>query len=169
MRGYGTREKETEAAVGQGPVSPSMDTHNNILELFCRFWNAQVWEKSWYAAHKDVDSRPVKPEGWWHWLLLNSPPTHQKNVQELITPSFTIKRHYLPQVGEWFWGHELAVPPLPDKAIKLSFSISPKMLSLRFDLAPVYREAEFLHQQECLLFIMGSLTTPDSLCYWGNL
>ena len=100
---------------------------------------------------------------------LTSPPTHQKNVQELITPSFTIKRHYLPQVGEWFWGHELAVPPLPDKAIKLSFSISPKMLSLRFDLAPVYREAEFLHQQECLLFIMGSLTTPDSLCYWGNL
>ena len=62
------RKKLSEAAVGQGPVSPSMDTHNNILELFCRFWNAQVWEKSWYAAHKDVDSRPVKPEGWWYWL-----------------------------------------------------------------------------------------------------
>ena len=36
------------------------------------------------------------------------------------------------------------MPPLPAKAIKLSFSISPKMLSLRFDLAPVYREAELL-------------------------
>ena len=30
------RKKLSEAAVGQGPVSPSMDKHNNILELFCR-------------------------------------------------------------------------------------------------------------------------------------
>ena len=29
-------EKQSRAALGQGPVSPSMDTHNNIFELFCR-------------------------------------------------------------------------------------------------------------------------------------
>lgn len=32
--------------------------------------------------------------------------------------------------------------PLPSKAIKLSFFHSPKTLSLRFDSAPMYREAE---------------------------
>ena len=34
--------------------------------------------------------------------------------------------------------------PLPGKAMKLSFSTSPKILSLGFDSAPVYREAELL-------------------------
>ena len=33
-------------------------------------------------------------------------------------------------------------PPLPGKAIKLSFSTSPKTLSPSFDLPPMYREAE---------------------------
>ena len=53
--------------------------------------------------------------------------------------------HYLSQVGthsfegtSWLW------PPLPDKVIKLSFSTSPQTLCLRFDSAPVYREAELL-------------------------
>ena len=35
-------------------------------------------------------------------------------------------------------------PPLPGKAIKLSFSTSPKTLSMRFSSAPVYRGAELL-------------------------
>ena len=41
-----------------------------------------------------------------------------------------------------FRGQSLLCPPLTDKAIKPSFSTSPKTLSLRFDLAPGYREAE---------------------------
>ena len=42
----------------------------------------------------------VGPENWWCWLLLISPPAHQKNVHELITPYFYYKTcHYLPQVG----------------------------------------------------------------------
>ena len=40
----GDREKQTVkrnsgAALGQGPDSPSRCTQNNILELFCRYWN----------------------------------------------------------------------------------------------------------------------------------
>ena len=44
-------------------------------------------------------------------LLLTSPPTHQKGVQGLITPSlnnFYKTCHYLPQVGT-FKGHEPTV------------------------------------------------------------
>ena len=37
-RGGETREKQSRAALGQGPVFPSTDTHNNIFELFCRCW-----------------------------------------------------------------------------------------------------------------------------------
>ena len=37
-----------------------------------------------------------------------------------------------------------SAPPFPGKVIKLSFSMSPKILSLKFHLALVYREAELL-------------------------
>ena len=32
-------KRNNSAALGQGPGSPSEDTHNNIFELFCRYWN----------------------------------------------------------------------------------------------------------------------------------
>ena len=49
----------------------------------------------------------------------------------------------LPQVGTLgLEGISLLCPPLPGKAVKLSFSTSPKTLSLRFDLASVHREVE---------------------------
>ena len=51
------------------------------------------------------------------------------------------KTYYLLQVGT-FEGISLLWPPLPGKAMKLSFSTSPKSLSPRFSLALVYREAE---------------------------
>ena len=86
----------------------------------------------------------VGPESWWCWLPLSSPPAHQKNVHELITPYFYYKTcHSLPQVGTLgLEGISLLCPPLPGKAVKLSFSTSPKTLSLRFDLASVHREVE---------------------------
>ena len=34
---YGREVKQSRAALGQGPVSTSKDTHNNIFELFCRY------------------------------------------------------------------------------------------------------------------------------------
>ena len=59
----------------------------------------------------------------------------------------SLKNYYktrcLPKVGtHGFEGISPLWPPFLGKAIKLSFSTSPKTLSLRFDLAPVYREAE---------------------------
>ena len=92
----------------------------------------------------------------WCGLLLTSPPTHQKNVHKLITlfeqllENFSKKKkkktsHCLPQVGtHGFEGMSLLCPPLPGEAIQLFFSTSPKTLSLRFDLALVYRETELL-------------------------
>ena len=35
-RGLETKEKQSRAALGQGPVSPSADTYR-IFELFCRY------------------------------------------------------------------------------------------------------------------------------------
>ena len=35
-RGLETKEKQSRAALGQGPVSPSADTYH-IFELFCRY------------------------------------------------------------------------------------------------------------------------------------
>ena len=57
-------------------------------------------------------------------LTLASPPTHQKIVQELITPSLDNESsHCLPQVGtEDFEGMSPLCPLLPGKAMKLSFS-----------------------------------------------
>ena len=40
-----TVKRNSSAELEQGPDSPSMDTHNNIFELFCRYWNPSRWEK----------------------------------------------------------------------------------------------------------------------------
>ena len=82
-----TREKQSRAALGQGPVLPPKDTHNNVFKL-------------WYASHKQTDSRPVGPTVWWCWLLPTSPPTLQKNIHGMTIPSLNIyyKTYYLPQV-----------------------------------------------------------------------
>ena len=40
-----TRETQLRATMGQGPVSLATDIHNNILELFCKFWKFSRWEK----------------------------------------------------------------------------------------------------------------------------
>ena len=51
--------------------------------------------------------------------------------------------HYLPQAGMLaIEGMTPLSPPLLGKAVKLSLSTSPKTLSLRYGLAPVYSEAE---------------------------
>ena len=33
------QSRNSSAALGQGPGSPSRDAHRNILELFCRYCN----------------------------------------------------------------------------------------------------------------------------------
>ena len=68
---------------------------------------------------------------------LTSPTTHQKNVHELIMlclNSYYKNCHCLPQMGtHGFESMSPLWPSLPGKAIKLSFSASPEILSLRFD------------------------------------
>ena len=78
---------------GQGLGSPSSDTHNNIFELFADTEMPTRFEEKlmiccpqvrrprsgWNPKDDDADSH------------LTSPPTSQKNVQELITPSLN---HY---------------------------------------------------------------------------
>ena len=81
-----TREKQSGAALGQGPVSPPKDTHNNAFKL-------------WYPFHKQADPRPVGPKVWWWWLLPTSPPTLQKNTHRMTIPSLNIyyKTYYFPK------------------------------------------------------------------------
>ena len=55
--------------------------------------------------------------------------------------------------------------PLPGKAIELSFSTSPKTLSLRFDSAPMYREAElWASLKQGQTASEGCLLLPDEAC-----
>ena len=105
------------------------------------------WEK--LMINDDMLPTSMWTPDSWTWVddadsYLSHQPAHQKNVHELIIPLFYYKTcHYLPRVGTLGReGISPLCPPLPGKAVKLSFSTSPKTLSLRFDLAPVYREVE---------------------------
>ena len=40
-----TKEKQSRSALGQGPVSPSMDTYHNIFELLADTETPSRWEK----------------------------------------------------------------------------------------------------------------------------
>ena len=73
-----------------------------------------------------------------------------KGVQALHTPWYLLAtlpwnhcyktpQENLPVGTHSFRGMSLLCPPLPGKAINLFFSISPKTLSPRLDLAPVHR------------------------------
>ena len=148
-----TREKQTaKSSLGAGscfPIKWYTQYLWAILQILKLFQVGEVNNLQWYAAHKDVDPRPVGPEGWWCRLLLTSPPPHQKNILESQSlPLWTIamKLLTLSQVGTYaFEGLSLLSPPLPGKAIMLSFSTSPpNTLSPRFYSASVYREAELL-------------------------
>ena len=146
-RGCKAREKPTvkrnnSAALGQGPSSPSRDTHKISLSCFVDTETPTRWEKlsvkdGVLPTSTETPDR-LEPEGWWCRLPLTSPPTHQKNVHKRITPSlnhYYKTPHYPLQVGTHsFEGISLLWPPLPGKAIKLFFSASPKTLSLRFNL-----------------------------------
>ena len=86
--------------------------------------------------------------------------------------------HYLSQAGTLAGeGMTPLSPPLLGKAIKLSFSTSPKTLSLRFGLAPAYSEAELSASviifAKCMtkhfIDIFDGSDDKDSTCNVGNL
>ena len=114
-RGYrdkgGTIKRNSSAALGQGPGSPSRDIHNSIFELFRRYWNLHQVGKVTMLLRSTQTPDPLEPEGWWCWFPLTSPPTNQKNVPELITPSLNhyCKTPHYPSK----WGHSFAgISPL---------------------------------------------------------
>ena len=74
-----TREKQNikrnSAALGQGPSSLSMDTHNNIFECFTDIENASRWEKltindGMLLISMKTTLDQLEPEDWWCWLPL---------------------------------------------------------------------------------------------------
>ena len=83
-------ERKSRAALGQVPFPHQWKPTTTSLSSFVDTETPSRWEKLWYAAHKQVDPRTVKSEGWQCWLLLIS-RIHQKNIHKPITPSFTIK------------------------------------------------------------------------------
>ena len=124
--GRGCEKRRTARAdLGQGCFSPSKDTCSSILSYFAELKSPSRWEKLWHVAHKHVDPSPVKPEGWWCWLLLMSLSIHQKNECPLADSALLYYKtcHYLLQVGTHdFEGTNPMCPPLPGKAMKRSFS-----------------------------------------------
>ena len=146
----GTVKRLNSAALGQCPGSPSRDTHNNILELFCRYWNPhQVGEVNCLLSTSTETPDGLEPEGWWCWLPPTSPPTNQKNVHQLIKPSlnhYYKTSHYPLEVRTHsFEGISPLWPPLPGQAVKLFFSTSPKTLSPRINSVLGYRGQIWLH------------------------
>ena len=91
------------------------------------------------CSHKHADPSPVKFEGWLMLMTLTAtdlttnPSEECPQVDHAIFYSKTC--HYLSQAGTLaVEGMTPLSPPLLGKAIKLSFSTSPKTLSLRFGL-----------------------------------
>ena len=153
------REKQLKngAALGQGPGSLSRGMHNNILELFVRYWNPHQAQKvncmlltSTYAPDQP------EPEGWC-WLPLTSPPANQKNVHKLIMPfwNITVKLHSFEDVSP-LW------PSLPGKAKKLFFSTSPKTLSPRFSLVLGCRDQIYCEYWGTCIFL------NDYFCFFPD-
>ena len=128
------KKRNNSATMSQGAGSPSRDTHSSIFELFCRYWTYM------YAAHKDIDPRLVgtrRMKMLTHTYLITS----QSEECSWVDHAHLSEPLLLPPLGQdmQFWGHSPLCPPLPAKAIKLSFSTSPKTLSPKFNLVAVYR------------------------------
>ena len=113
------------------------------LNSFCaeiqRTWASVSPDTSYWQLHQVAEVNcmllvsmqtpdPLESEGWWCWPPLTSPLTNQKSVHKLITPSLGHcykTPHYSLQEGTHsFEGISPLWPPLPGKAIKLSFSTS---------------------------------------------
>ena len=86
--------------MGQGSGSPSREMHNNIFELFCRYWNFhQVGEVNCMLPTSTVDS---KPAGWWCWLEL---------IMSFLNYYYKTPHYPLSGWNTQFWGHSLVVAP----------------------------------------------------------
>ena len=119
-------------------------TNNNFTdtETPCR------WEKS--MINDDMLPTSMYTPDSWSWKLMMLMPTDLTTGPSEECPwadtsflnHYYKTCHYCSKAGTHsFEGISRLCSPLPGKAINLSFSTSPKTLSPRTDLAPVYREA----------------------------
>ena len=135
--------------MGQVPVSPSRDTHNNTLELLCWHWNPhQLGEVNCLLPTSKETADLLEPQGWECWLPLTSPPANQNNVQSCSCRLWTRITTLLTTCskGTHSFGHfSLLWPSLAGKVIKLFFPTSPKTLSPRFNSVSWYRGRIQLH------------------------
>ena len=77
---------------GRVQVSPQRIHITISLSCFSDTESPTRWEKLTVCCPQALRPQTqLEPEGWWCWLPLTSPPTNQKNVRELITPSLN---HY---------------------------------------------------------------------------
>ena len=135
LNGY---ESEQAPGVGDGKgslacCSPWGRKESDTIERLN--WTELNWMVCFPQAYRTKTS----------WLLLSSPPTHQKNVHELTRPSlhnYYKTSYHFPHGNTWFWGHWFSVACFACKVIKIFFSTSSKTLSLRVNLIPAYREVE---------------------------
>ena len=112
-------ERNNSAAVGQGPGSPSADIHNNISELFGRYWNPCQVEVN-YMLPTSTENQKVADA--------DSHLPHHQPISRMSTswslPLWTIAAKLLTmhsRLGHSFQDINLLRLPLPGKATKLFF------------------------------------------------
>ena len=67
-----TKEKQSRSALGQGPVSPSMDTYHNIFELLADTETPSRWEK----LTRVFCPQACRPQTSWTRGLMMLTPTY---------------------------------------------------------------------------------------------
>ena len=106
-RGCRDRGETVKKQLGEGPGSPSRDIHNNIFELFCRYWNPHqmgevtlcypwaCWPQTgWNQKADDADShlphhQPIRrmSMSWSHplWIIIiQLLTTHSRLVHAIL-------------------------------------------------------------------------------------
>ena len=142
MRSGGNRVKKSLEARSCFP-NRKQQIHITIsLSYFADTETPSRWEKLMISnGLLPTSMQTPGRKGWWCRLLLISPTTKQKNVHQLITPSFNNyykTSHYLLQVGTCgFDSISPLSPPLPGKVIKLAFSTSLKTLVSEIQFSPM--------------------------------